>query len=318
LPSAARITVILGTGGTIAGTAASPYDDLGYHAAELSIGALVATVPALQRVPLEAEQVAQIDSKDMSYAVWQRLLRRLEVHLARPEVGGIVVTHGTDTLEETAYFLQRVLAPAKPVVLTAAMRPATSVLADGPRNLLDAVIVARHGGARGVLAVLAGDVFHGADLRKGHTHRLDAFVPGEGGLLGRVEGGALRRMRTWPDGPALACACTAVAAAEWPRVEIVLNHAGADGRHVDALLALGLDGLVLAGTGNGTLSSGLEDAALRARAAGVRVLLASRCAGGPVTGEAGALPSAGGLSAVQARVELLLQCLLAGGSARAE
>jgi L-asparaginase len=315
LPSAERLTVILGTGGTIAGTAASPLDDLGYRAGQLAVADLVDSVPGLRGLHLETEQVAQVDSKDMSYEVWQRLARRLAVHLARPEVAGIVVTHGTDTLEETAYFLQRVLAPSKPVVLTAAMRPATSVHADGPQNLLDAVSVARCDGACGVVAVLAGDVFRGADLRKAHTHRLNAFEPGEGGLLGRIEGGRLRLLRPWPQGAALGAACTAVAATAWPRVEIVLNHAGADGRNLEALLALGVDGLVLAGTGNGTLSSELEAAALRAQSAGVRVLRASRCGAGPVSRDAGALPGAGTLSAVQARVELLLQCLAARGSA---
>jgi L-asparaginase len=308
LQSPARKTVILGTGGTIAGTAASPLDDAGYRAGQLGVDALVAAVPGLQALALESEQVAQIDSKDMTYAVWQRLARRLAAHLARSEVGGAVVTHGTDTLEETAYLLHRVLAPAKPVVLTAAMRPATSLQADGPQNLLDAVTVAREPGARGVLAVMAGEVFAGAELRKAHTRRLNAFESGEGGALGRIEGGRLQLLRQWPQGAGLGLEC--LAAAVWPRVEIVLNHAGADGRIVDALLAQGLHGLVLAGTGNGTLSEELEAAALRAHNAGVRVLRASRCAG-PVSGGSGLLPGSGALSAVQARVELLLQCLVA-------
>jgi L-asparaginase len=223
----------------------------------------------------------------------------------------VVVTHGTDTLEETAYFLHRVLAPAKPLVLTAAMRPASALMADGPQNLLDAVSLAREAGARGVLAVLAGEVFTATDLRKNHTHRLDAFEAGDGGLLGVIESGAWRRFRDWPDALALGLQLIAVAPASWPRVEIVLNHAGADGRLVDALVAQGLQGLVLAGTGNGALSAGLEAAALRAQAAGVRVLRASRCAHGAVLGATSPLPGAGALSAVQARVELLLQSLQA-------
>ncbi len=137
--------VILGTGGTIAGTAASPADAIGYTAAQLGVAQLVAGVPALAGLPLESEQVAQLDSKDMDFATWQRLAQRVAAHLARDEVQGVVITHGTDTLEETAYFLHRVLAPAKPVVLTAAMRPATSLQADGPQNLLDAVTLARSG-----------------------------------------------------------------------------------------------------------------------------------------------------------------------------
>jgi L-asparaginase len=310
LANAPLITVILGTGGTIAGTAASAQDCLGYRAAQLGVADLVAAVPALRGLPLEAEQVAQVDSKDMSNAVWQTLAQRAAAHLGRPEVGGVVVTHGTDTLEETAYFLHRVLAPAKPLVLTAAMRPATALMADGPQNLLDAVTLARHAGARGVMAVLAGEVFAASALRKAHTHRLGAFEAGDAGLLAVIESGVLRRFRDWPDATALGVALIVKPTADWPRVEIVLNHAGTDGRLVDALMAQGLQGLVLAGTGNGSLSADLEAAALCAQAAGVRVLRASRCAHGAVLGETGALPGAGELSAVQARVEVLLQSLL--------
>ncbi len=310
-PDVARITVILGTGGTIAGTAASAQDSVGYRAAQLGVAALVAAVPALQGLALEAEQVAQIDSKDMSAAVWQALARRAAAHLARPEVGGVVVTHGTDTLEETAYFLHRVLAPTKPLVLTAAMRPATALLADGPQNLFDAVMLARQRDACGVMAVLAGEVFAATALRKCHTFRLDAFEAGDAGLLAAVENGVLRRFREAPAAVALGLQTIAAAPDAWPRVEIVLNHAGADGRLVDALVAQGLQGLVLAGTGNGSLSASLEAAALRAQAAGVRVLRASRCAHGALLGDGSPLPGAGALSAVQARIELLLQGLLA-------
>jgi L-asparaginase len=311
MQSDAGRVVILGTGGTIAGTAATALDNLGYRAGQLSVQDLIAAVPALGGLELEAEQLAQLDSKDMSYAVWQALAQRTAAHLARAEVRAVVVTHGTDTLEETAYFLHRVLAPDKPVVFTAAMRPATSLQADGPQNLVDAVTVARTDGARGVIAVLGGEVFGAADLRKTHTLRLRAFEAGDAGRLGSIEGGTLRRFRAWPAGVGLGLATIGRPTGSWPRVEVVLNHAAADGRIIDLLLAQGLEGLVLAGTGNGTLSEALEAAALRACEAGVLVLRASRCAQGPVLGDEGALASAGELSAVQARVELLLRCLQA-------
>jgi L-asparaginase len=301
--------VILGTGGTIAGTAASAQDNLGYQAAQLSVASLLAAIPALQGLPLQAEQVAQVDSKDMSFGIWQQLAQRVALHLARPDVAGIVITHGTDTLEETAYFLHRVLAPNKPVVLTAAMRPATSAQADGPQNLLDAVTVARHAGAQGVLVVMAGTVFSGADIRKTHTQRVDAFMAGEGGALGHVADGQVQMAQAWPAAHALGLAVIDGDPTHWPRVQVVMNYAGADGRLVDALVDLGVHGLVLAGTGNGTLSASLEAAALRAQAAGVQVLRASRCAGGAVVGGSQELVVAGGLSAVQARVALLLDLL---------
>lgn len=200
MPSPASRIVILGTGGTIAGQAARADDAVGYTAGALGVQVLIDAVPPLQAVDLEAEQVAQLDSKDMDAATWQRLAQRAAHHLARPEVQGVVVTHGTDTLEETAWFLHRVLAPAKPLVLTAAMRPASALSADGPLNLLDAVTVARHPGAAGVLAVLAGRVQAAADLRKRHATRLDAFAGGDVGPVALVEDGRLRVLRAWPRG----------------------------------------------------------------------------------------------------------------------
>ena len=175
--------VVLGTGGTIAGTADSATDSVGYRAASLGVDALVAAVPPLAGWPIECQQLAQVDSKDMSLALWLSLLAALKRQLQRPEVAGVVITHGTDTLEETAYFLHRVLAPDKPVVLTAAMRPATSLQADGPQNLLDAVTLARAGTPGGVRVVFGGQIFGAADVRKQHPWRIDAFGAGDAGVL---------------------------------------------------------------------------------------------------------------------------------------
>ena len=301
------LVVILATGGTIAGTAASATDTTGYRAGALGVDALIAAVPALAGHRLESEAIAAIDSKDMDAATWQRLAQRAAHHLARPEVAGVVVTHGTDTLEETAWFLHRVLAPAKPLVLTAAMRPASALSADGPANLLDAVTVAQAPGARGVSMVFAGAAWGAQGLRKVHTLQTSAFAGSDCGPIARLEGGALRRFRDWPEGVALGLERIATPADAWPRVEIVLNHAGADGRLVDAVVASGAAGLVVAGTGHGTVSARLDAALARARAAGVRVTRASRCAFGPVLPhDAADSEAAGELSAVQARVELQL------------
>jgi hypothetical protein len=210
--------VILGTGGTIAGTAANPADNVGYTAAQRSVGDLVAAVPSLGQAPIQLEQIAQLDSKDMDHATWQRLAQRVEHHLARPEVCGVVITHGTDTMEETAWFLQRVLAPGKPVVLTGAMRPSTALQADGPQNLLDACVVAREAGACGVVVVFGGQVHSAHDVRKVHTYRIDAFSSGDGGPIARVEEGRLRRHRLWPVGSPFGVARLAFEPSSWPRV----------------------------------------------------------------------------------------------------
>ena len=303
--------VILGTGGTIAGTAADAGDNLGYSAAQHSVADLLAAVPGLAGLPgvaIEAEQVAQLDSKDMDIATWQQLARRAAAHLARPEVQGLVITHGTDTLEETAWLLQRVLAPVKPVVLVAAMRPATALLADGPQNLLDAVAVLRSPGAQGVLAVLAGRVHAAGRVRKVHTYRLDAFDSGDAGPLGVVEEGVLHRFQPWPEsGPALGLALMAPPAAAWPWVEIVHSHAAAGPRAITALLAAGVQGLVLAATGNGTMHQALQPALDQAAAVGVPVWRSTRCAAGVVVG--GDTGPARAMSPWQARVELTLRLL---------
>jgi L-asparaginase len=310
--------VILGTGGTIAGTAAHAGDSIGYTAAQLGIDQLVAAIPALAEAGCEllTEQVAQIDSKDMSFAVWAQLARRVQHWLIQPDVQGMVITHGTDTLEETAWFLQALLSPAKPVVLTCAMRPATALAPDGPQNLLDALAVARHAGARGVVAVCAGTIHGARDVQKVHTYRLDAFSSGDAGPLGHVEQGRLRLHRNWP----AAEAQTALAAIKkiadwkeglaWPRVEIVMNYAGAGAAVVRALVADGVQGLVVAATGNGTLHHDLQAALLEAQAGGVQVLRATRCLQGRVLPRPGdALADSDGLSPVKARVALMLALL---------
>jgi L-asparaginase len=302
--------VIIGTGGTIAGTAARPQDHVGYTAGALDVADLIAAVPALQGQSLEAETLAQLDSCDMDHLTWAALARRAAWHLARPEVAGVVVTHGTDTLEETAYFLHRTLAAAKPLVLTAAMRPATALSADGPQNLLDAVTVAREPGAHGVLAVLGARVMAGRDLRKVHGYRVDAFDTGDAGPVAVLEDGIVRHFRAWPDPQAHTADVLGSDPASWPVVDVVTSHAGARAAVIDALVAAGAQGLVIAGTGNGSVHTALCEAAGRAQTAGVRVWRASRCQRGGVVGApVGTLPSAGPLTAVQARIELLLDLL---------
>jgi L-asparaginase len=308
MASSAGKVVILGTGGTIAGTAERATDSVGYRAASLGVDALVAAVPALAGQALECAQVAQLDSKDMEFAVWQALAAEVSAQLRRPEVSGVVVTHGTDTLEETAYFLHRVLAARKPVVLTAAMRPATALQADGPQNLLDAVTLAREAAWRGVHAVLGARVYGAADLRKRHGWRIDAFGAGDAGVLGMVQDGVVSRFRELPQAaPHPASDALPADPGQWPIVDIVVSHAGARGEVIDALVAAGARGLVIAGTGNGSVHAALLQAAQRAAAAGVRVVRASRCLEGGIFGSPpDALPSYGALTPWQARIELML------------
>lgn len=316
------IVVVLGTGGTIAGTSARAADNVGYSAAQLRAQDLVGAIPSLADIPIEVHQVAQIDSKDMAFKIWRELAEAVARHIDRPEVCGVVITHGTDTLEETAYFLQRVLAPRKPVVIVGAMRPATALQADGPQNLVDAMCVVRAPGARGVVAVLAGTVHSAFDVRKLHPYRLDAFGSGDSGALAHIEEGRLRQHRDWPTGSATGLAGLAGDASQWPWVEIVTSNAGATGKAVRALQAAGVNGIVVAGTGNASVHEALEAALLQAQAAGVAVLRSTRCLNGSVV-DAQAQPaqasqtspqisSAGALTPVQARIELILRLLPQG------
>ncbi len=326
--------VVLGTGGTIAGTATSSADHTGYTAAQISVAQLLQVVPGLEQAlgghALHSEQVAQLDSKDMDFATMARLAARCLHWMAQDDVAGIVITHGTDTLEETAYFLHLLLPAFKPVVLTCAMRPATSSQADGPTNLRDAVALALDPQARGVLCVCAGDVHQGALVQKVHAHRLNAFSSGDAEPAGRMATKAhnVGEMAcvTWKASTTPlyheklpnASVDTAREAIKyianitrWPRVEIILNHTSASGALVRALLQEQGDnrvqGIIAAGTGNGTLHHDLQTALLQAQAQGIQVMRSTRCQGGVTDTPNDALPGAGSLPYSKARIRMVLQ-----------
>jgi len=327
LSSGARRVVVLGTGGTIAGRAASGGDNIGYTAGQVAVTDLLGGIDAPEGVLLEAEQVTQLDSKDMGFDVWLQLAQRCAFFLSEADVAGVVITHGTDTIEETAFFLQAVLAPSKPVVLTCAMRPASSLSPDGPQNVRDAIAVATTPGAQGVTVVCAGTVHGSLDVQKVHTYRPDAFSSGDAGPVGYVEEGEVRRLRDWPSLPmsrlAKILAMKAGDALRWPRVEVVTSHAGASGAIIDLLLqertagvAEPIRGMVLAATGNGTVHHAVEAAALRAQDAGVAVLRATRCANGRIVPKADdRLRDAGALTPVKARIALMLELIESPGAA---
>ena len=303
--------VILGTGGTIAGKAEDAADNIGYTAAQVGIEQLLEAIPALAgNGSIVSEQVSQLDSKDMSFDVWARLAARVRHFLADDEVQGIVITHGTDTLEETAYFLQLTCQPKKPVVLTCAMRPATALAPDGPQNVMDAAAVARHPDACGVVAVCAGTVHSALDVQKVHPYKLDAFSSGDAGPIGYVEEGKLRLVRNWPFVQS-GIACAAIEnIAVWPRIEIVMNYAGASAFMVEALVNQGVRGLVVACTGNGTVHEDLQAGLLKAQAAGVRVVRSTRCPAGRILSMPdNAIEDSKGLSPVKARIALMLDLM---------
>ena len=269
-------------------------------------------------VPLEGEQVAQVDSKDMDAATWQALAQRVSHHLARPEVGSIVVTHGTDTLEETAYLLHRVLSPAKPVVLTASMRPATALLADGPQNLLDAVRAGPpSAGARA--CSLSWPAACSSPRQAAQARQLPSRClrrRGRGRSLATSgRGGACASSGEWPAasrGRSRRCSDRPVDL--WPRVEIVTSHAGIDGRLVQALCAAGGRRAGRRGPpAMGQCTGRWRRPCVEAQARGVAVLRATRCPSGTIVqGEdAGPAQRRGAHARCKARIELMLRLLAA-------
>jgi L-asparaginase type II len=276
---------ILATGGTIAGTGATATTTVGYKAATVGVAALIAGVPELAKVArVSGEQVFQIASENMTPDHWLRLARRVNELLARDDVAGVVITHGTDTLEETAYFLDLVVKSAKPVVLVGAMRPSTAISADGPMNLYNAVALAasREAVGRGVLVCMNDRIDAARDVTKTDTVNLDTFRSPELGFLGVMEGGRPVFYRATTRAHTTATEFDIKDLRELPKVGIALAYAGSGRVAIDALVAAGVKGIVNAGVGDGSLSVEAKAALVEARAKGIVVVRASRIPGGAV------------------------------------
>ncbi len=285
--------LLIATGGTIAGAAASADRTQGYVPGALPVSALVDAVPGLlDLADVRAEQPFSIGSQHMTSTHWLALLARLRAAAADPSIAGAVVTHGTDTLEETALMLDLACDRRLPIVLTGAMRPATALGADGPMNLYAAAATAIDPAARGAGAmVLMNDQVLPPDrAAKAHTSRTDAFVARDGAPLAEIVDGRPRWRVPPVDAaarrPSLASALEALPDT-LPRVDLLAQHVDADPAIVDWLVSRGARGLVLAGTGHGTMPDPMRDALSRAAAAGVLVVRASRLATGPVVRGAG-------------------------------
>lgn len=307
---------MLATGGTIAGSGARALGRR-YAPGSLGIAAMLAEVRALGiGAELDAMEIASIGSQDIGWREWNALYR--EICIAREEEGccGVIITHGTDTAEETALLLDLALPAGKPVVLVGAMRPADAVGSDGMRNFANAVLVAGdpEAAGRGVLAVMGDTVFAASDLRKASTSSIDAFKGFPRGPLATVtpssldwfgppdrEGQPARFV--WPEG--------------LPRVDILHGHAGMDACSVDAALSCGAPGLVLAGMGQGNAPTAVLDALEQAAGRGVAVVRASRVDQGSVDRNLEVDDDARGFIAARAynpaKARIILQMLLANG-----
>lgn len=274
---------LLATGGTIAGAQTS--GGRGYRAAAFSTGDLLAAVPqAGELARLEVEQVAAIGSQDMDDATWLRLAARTQAAVDQRDIAGVVITHGTDTMEETAYFLNLVVQTEKPVVLVGAMRPATAISADGPMNLYNAVAVAAHpqARARGVLVVANDEIHFAREATKTNTTQVGTFRASARGLAGLVNAGRLHLHAPPVRRHTQASEFSVAGLTALPRVDIIYAHAGVRRDLIDAAVAAGARGLVIAGVGDGNLSAPALAAAAEAVRRGVAVVRASRTGGGVV------------------------------------
>jgi L-asparaginase len=315
---------ILATGGTIAGKAASEVDE-GYSSGDLPVDALLRSLPDLRRLAdVTGEQVAQIGSQDMNDALWLKLASRVEALFAGGEADGAVVTHGTDSMEETAYFLHLVVKSPRPVVLTGAMRPATSLSADGPLNLYNAVAVAAdpEAGGRGTIVVLNDDLHSARDVTKSNTTDVQTFVSPGPGLLGTASYGRIRYFRRPSRRHTAESEFSVDGVGALPRVDILYAHANMPPDLVAASVERGARGLVVAGMGNGNVTSAAAEALAAVAARGIVVVRSTRVVSGDVgrnielDDDRLGLVAADQLNPQKARV-LLQLCLVRGMDATA-
>jgi len=309
--------VILATGGTIAGSAESQ-TQAGYTSGQVGVDVLINAVPQLAELAnISGEQVANVGSQDMSDAIWLKLANRVNLLLGRPDVDGIVITHGTDTLEETAFFLNLVVDNEKPVVMTAAMRPSTALSADGPLNIYNAVAVAADPQAaeRGVLVVVNDDIHSARAFTKTHTTDVQTFESNEYGLIGV----SLYGQNRWFNKPhrthTVNSDFSVAGLNSLPRVDVIYINADVSPDLIEAAVKNGAKGIVTAGVGNGNMTGPALEAVKTAIANGVVVVRSSRVTGGLIgrnvevnDDETGTIAS-GDLNPAKSRVLLKLALL---------
>jgi L-asparaginase len=276
--------VILATGGTIAGAAATGTQS-GYQSGAVTIDAMVAGVPGLKDLAnIKGEQISNVGSQDMSFEIMRKLAKRINELASSPGVDGIVITHGTDTMEETAFFLNLTAKTDKPIVLVGSMRPSTAVSADGPLNLYNAVAVAADPKAagRGVLVVM-NDWIHGAhSLTKTSTTALQTFMSPVRGLVGVTAYGKNDFFTTPSWKHTTQTEFDIAGVTQLPRVDIIFASADMSPDLIDCAVTNGAKGIVIAGVGNGNMNKSSVTAAANAVKKGVVVVRSSRVPTGTV------------------------------------
>jgi L-asparaginase len=275
---------VLATGGTIAG-AQTTQADAGYKSGSFSVDDLIKAVPQMTNIAvLSGEQVANIGSQTMNHEVWLKLAASVTEALKNND--GVVITHGTDTMEETAYFLSLVVKSDKPVVLVGSMRPATAISADGPINLYNGVALAGSPEAkgRGPLVILNDTIHYARESQKTHTTRMDTFHSPNRGIAGMMNTGKafFYSMNTTRHTTKSEFSLDGKTVADLPRVDVVYSYANLGGDMIDALVEKGVKGIVLAGVGDGNSTDAAIAALEKAAKKGVAVVRCSRVGSGVV------------------------------------
>jgi len=269
---------IIATGGTIAGDAVTSIQSA-YASGQVGVETLIKAVPTLSKIAkVTGEQISNVGSQDMSDDIWLKLAKRINELAKSPDVDGIAITHGTDTMEETAYFLHLVVKTGKPVVLTGSMRPSSALSADGPLNIFNAVAIAGDPAAagRGVLVTLNDQIHSAHDITKTNTTSVETFMSPFRGLIGTTSYGVNQYFR----GPFMKHTIDSEfnvdSATKLPRVDILYIYEDMPGDLVDAAVNAGTQGIVIAGVGNGNMPQAVADALKRAAQKGIVVVRASR------------------------------------------
>ena len=270
--------VILATGGTIAGSAETQ-TQAGYTSGQVGVDVLINAVPQIKELAdVTGEQISNVGSQDMSDAIWLKLATRINELAASDKVDGIVITHGTDTIEETGFFLSLVIHSSKPVVMTASMRPSTALSADGPLNIYNAVAVAAdpQAAGRGVMIVANDDIHSAHSITKTNTTDVHTFMSPERGLIGVCLYGESRFFRSPYKVHTSESEFSVEGVKELPRVDVIYITAGVSPDLIDSAVENGAKGIVTAGVGNGNMTGEALEAVSRAVGKGVAVVRSSR------------------------------------------
>ena len=312
-PALPRVKV-LATGGTIAGAQASA-SNYSYRSGAYDVNALIAAVPNLDQLAvITGEQVANIGSQDMNDEVWLALAKRVNEVLAAADTDGVLITHGTDTLEETSYFLSLVTKSDKPVVMVGSMRPATAISADGPGNIYNGVAVLADRGAygKGTLVSLNDEIHYARNVVKTDTTSVQTFRSVNRGPAGVVHTGKVEWFEPMDRKVGNATEFSLAALERLPRVDVLYAHANMSADLIDAAVENGAQGIVIAGVGDGNMTAAALDAVTKAAKAGVVVVRSTRLPAGivlrnnEVNDDELGLVASGELSPAKSRVLLQL------------